>query len=348
MITTQNTHMTIADYCRAMNRKEIIVNRDYQRSDKVWPYTAKSFLIESIVLGFPIPKIYLNSITNLESRETIKEIVDGQQRSRSIYDYYSDKFALSRNLATEEIKGLKYSQLDPEWQSRFISYSLSIDQFLAADPKEVTQIFTRMNSYTVPLNPEEKRHAEYQGSFKWFIYRMSIRYSAALKNMGIFTEKNLVRMQDMKLFTEICHAIEEGVTTTNKESLDNLYKKYDSDRECISIFENRLVRALDIVCSFDFLSGTQLAKPHILYSLVLTVVNSVSPIPNCSKKRLIDLGDLFEVERRLSELAGALNLDSKNVDESLWGEFVDASSSRTNVKMQRLRRIEAFESALSY
>lgn len=347
MITTQNTHMTIADYCQAMNRKEIVVNKDYQRSDKVWPYTAKSFLVESIMLGYPIPKIYLNSITNLETRQTKKEIVDGQQRSRSIHDYYSDKFALSRNLATEEIRGLKYSQLDPKWQSRFISYSLSIDLFLAADPKEVTQIFTRMNSYTVPLNPEEKRHAEYQGDFKWFVYKMSDRYGVALKNMGIFTEKNLVRMQDMKLFTEICHAIEEGVTTTSKTSLNRLYKTYDSGEESISKFENHLVRALDIVCTFQFLAGTQLAKSHILYSLVLAVINSFNPIPNCEKQTFVDLSDLDEVERRLCEMSDALELAGNNFDHSNWREFVYASSSRTNVKTQRQKRISAFESALS-
>ena len=38
-----STNYTVADYCQAMERKEIIVNRDYQRSDKVWPPVARSF-----------------------------------------------------------------------------------------------------------------------------------------------------------------------------------------------------------------------------------------------------------------------------------------------------------------
>jgi hypothetical protein len=84
MITTQPTNMTIAEYCASMDRKEVIVNKNYQRSDQVWPHAARSFLIESILLGFPIPKIYLHSKTDLKTRKTIKEIVDGQQRSRAI------------------------------------------------------------------------------------------------------------------------------------------------------------------------------------------------------------------------------------------------------------------------
>ena len=47
MLAIQPTNMTIAEYCGAMERKDIIVNKTYQRSDKVWPDSARSFLIES-------------------------------------------------------------------------------------------------------------------------------------------------------------------------------------------------------------------------------------------------------------------------------------------------------------
>ena len=50
-MNTVSTNMTIADYCAGMDRREIIVNPDYQRSDKVWPDSAKSYLIESATAG---------------------------------------------------------------------------------------------------------------------------------------------------------------------------------------------------------------------------------------------------------------------------------------------------------
>jgi hypothetical protein len=95
MLAIQPTNMTIAEYCGAMERKDIIVNKTYQRSDKVWPDSARSFLIESVLLGYPVPKIYLHSKTDLKTRRTIKEIVDGQQRSRAIFDFFNDNFNLS-------------------------------------------------------------------------------------------------------------------------------------------------------------------------------------------------------------------------------------------------------------
>jgi len=79
-----STSYTVADYCKDINNGDIVVNRDYQRSDKVWPPAARSYLIESILLGYPIPQLYLYPKTDLKSKKTIREIVDGQQRSQAI------------------------------------------------------------------------------------------------------------------------------------------------------------------------------------------------------------------------------------------------------------------------
>jgi hypothetical protein len=65
-----------------MKSKDIIVNRSYQRSDKVWPPAARSYLVETVLLGYPIPKLSLHQRTDVKSRKVISEIVDGQQRSR--------------------------------------------------------------------------------------------------------------------------------------------------------------------------------------------------------------------------------------------------------------------------
>ena len=78
---------TIAEYCQQMREKSIIVNHDYQRSDKVWPPAARSYLIETILLGFPIPKLSLYQTTDLKTKKTKKEIVNGQQRSQAISDF---------------------------------------------------------------------------------------------------------------------------------------------------------------------------------------------------------------------------------------------------------------------
>ena len=157
------TNFTVAEYCQAMERGEVTVNPEYQRSDKVWPNTAKSFLIETLLLDFPMPKLSLYQKTDLASRKTFREIVDGQQRSKAIFDFFGNAFRLSRTLETEDFRGRRYSDLDEEDQTRFVDYALSADVFVAASPDEIRETFRRMNSYTIPLNPEEQRHAIFKG-----------------------------------------------------------------------------------------------------------------------------------------------------------------------------------------
>jgi hypothetical protein len=216
---TVSTSMTVADYCDAMKRRDITVNRTYQRSDQVWPESAKSYLIETIVLGYPLPKIYLHQITDITSRRTVKEIVDGQQRSLAISDFFNDDFSLSKTLETETLKGQKYSDLNAADKQAFVSFSLSFDLLVSATKENIVEVFRRMNSYTVPLNAEEHRHASYQGRFKWFANRLAKRHSGLFREAGIFTEKQLVRMVDTKLLAEVCDALLNGVRTTTSEYL---------------------------------------------------------------------------------------------------------------------------------
>jgi hypothetical protein len=123
------TTYTIADYCRQMESKNVVVNNEYQRSPKVWPTAARSYLIDTILSGFPIPKLSLYQKTDLRTRITIKEIVDGQQRSRAIRDFFSDTLRIS---GKSRFAGSKYSDLDEADQQRFLDYSLSCDVFVGA------------------------------------------------------------------------------------------------------------------------------------------------------------------------------------------------------------------------
>src|ERR1035438_1261550 len=103
------SNFTVAEYCEQMRGGGIVVNHDYQRSDKVWPPAARSYLIETILLGYPMPKLALHQTTDLKTRRTKKEIVDGQQRSQAIFDFFEDKLRLSGNT---EFARRTYSQLD--------------------------------------------------------------------------------------------------------------------------------------------------------------------------------------------------------------------------------------------
>lgn len=339
------TNYTILDYCEDFKNHKIVVNREYQRSDKVWPPAARSFLIETILLGYPVPKISLYQKIDVTSRQSIKEIIDGQQRTKAIIDFHNNKLQLSRTLEDDDLAGLSYSDLPEDLQGKFLNYSLAVDLYVAATSEEIRETFRRMNSYTVPLNPEEVRHATYQGEFKWFIYSLSRACDPLFKGMGIFTEKSFVRMTDAKLLTEIVHALMNGISTTNKKALDSLYKNYDEEFPHEDEYKTRILRALEIVGRWAALHNGPLTKPHMMYSLLLAITHLIEPIERL--KQTFDLDAPVEIDDdraivALSELADAIESESEE-----FKSFVDASTSKTNVKGHREIRFNTFCSAIA-
>jgi hypothetical protein len=336
------TPFTLADYCAAMKRNEIKVNHDYQRSSDVWPPAAKSFLIETILLGYPMPKLSLFQKTDVKSRKTIKEIVDGQQRSATILDFFDSKLRLGTRAIPSSAAGKTYSELDEELQHKFLNYALSVDLFINATPEDILEVFRRINSYTVPLNAEEKRHSKYQGEFKWFIYRQSRKYSNAFTEMGVFSERQLNRMQDAKLLSEFCHAVFNGIATTKEADLKKLYEDYDKKFAHISDIEKRVKQVIEYLLDLGDLRRGPLMKPYQTYSLMLAISHFYSHVPtltsvykpNKSAKKGLEGHHAIA---NLSKLAAALE-DPDAYRK--YSDFVDAGAERTNVAEQRKTRFQ--------
>ena len=347
-----STNYTVADYCQAMKRKEIVVNRAYQRSDRAWPAVARSFLIETILLNYPIPKFFLFPKTDLKSKKTYREIVDGQQRSRAIFDFYNDQFPLSHSSEIPEAAGRCYSELADEHQQAFLDYALSVDLFVAATPIDIREVFRRINAYTVPLNPEEKRHSIYQGAFKWFIYNLSKAYGQNLNDIGVFTEKQLIRMADAKLFTELTHAVLKGITKTNARSLDALYKDYNSEFPEQQEMERRISNAINFVISLEDIHQSALMKSYNFYTLMLAISHLESPVESLTSlyRRSTDYAYNRDcVVANLTTLAEVLDTDTsydKFYFDDPFKSFVSATVSDTNGAQNRQTRFKWFCKAL--
>jgi hypothetical protein len=343
------SQFTIADYCVGLERNEILVNAEYQRSNKVWPIAARSFLIETILLGYPIPKLFLHQITDIRSRRTYKEIVDGQQRSRAIKDFFDDQLRLSTRAEAGEIAGRVYSELDDDYKQKFLNYALSTDLFVAAQPVEIREVFRRMNSYTVPLNPEEKRHATFQGKFKWFIYQLSKQLDSTFLLTGIFKEKNLVRMADAKLLCEIVHAIVNGITTTNATKLDSLYRRFDTEFDREEELVDRLSWALDFLLDCEEIHNSPLLKPFSAYSLVLAISHISQRIDvfqaYYETREAQGFANRDQILQNLTFLSDVLEDPDAAPDE--MKPFVDSSTSKTNVAKERITRFQMYCRALT-
>jgi hypothetical protein len=265
--------MSVGDYCKALNDDLIIVNDEYQRNTGIWASYARSYFIESILLEYPIPKIFLYSKVDLKTRQSVKEIVDGQQRSHALQNFYNKKFKLSAKIETEELRGKNYNQLSEEFQSSFLSYSLPIDEFRGVQPPEIQESFRRMNASNVPLNDEEQRNAKFQGPFKWFIQRVAQRYSEPLHAVGLFSRRDLVRMTDTRVYSEIVHTVENGFVTTRSPEIDELYKKYNTIFNEEDVYYSYLEVGITSIMQDQTLHEKELLRGYMFQTLALIFID---------------------------------------------------------------------------
>lgn len=76
------------------DEKTLTPNPEFQRRP-VWPMAAKSYFVDSIIRGRPTPNIYIRSKVDLTNRKTIREVVDGQQRIRTLCDRSIRMFSIN-------------------------------------------------------------------------------------------------------------------------------------------------------------------------------------------------------------------------------------------------------------
>jgi hypothetical protein len=343
------TTFTIAEYCQQMREKSIIVNHDYQRSDKVWPPAARSYLIETILLGFPIPKLSLYQTTDLKTKKTKKEIVDGQQRSQVISDFLEGTFRLT---GKGVFGGKLFSQLEEADQQHFVDYALTVDVFVGATADAIRQVFRRMNSYTVPLNPQEKRHATHQGSCKWFIVELVERYSEALKKIGVFGERQLSRMADAGLLSDIVFTLSQGIKHASDRNLDRFYEDNENAFPEEEVLRNRMTAAMDRILTWPDIYGSSLMKSYNFYSLVLAISHALAPIEQGNFNEIYPRNAPIIIDSQfalpnLTQLAAAL--DEPSAYPQLK-EYITACSKATTRFEQRKTRFiwlsRALESTL--
>lgn len=312
---------SLIDLMGMLDRREIIINRDYQRGSGLWPISARSYFIDTILKGYPFPKVYLYQTFNAVTRRPYKELVDGQQRITTIQDFLNDNFAL--NSASKDYAGLRYSDLDEETQTRFLTYQIEHSIILSASRVELLDLFRRINAYTAPLKEAEKRHSTYQGQFKWFIAEMADKYSPLLEEYEILTPKQISRMADSEFISELAVVIRQGIQTKRTSRIDSIYKDFDREFLNEEYYRNIIERFFNVLYGpLSAIQGTYITKSYVIHSLFCAftaiwygfvnsdVVYEEEPDPRLEINfdeaipRLIELADAHEEQDEDGDYAG--------------------------------------------
>lgn len=151
---------TLEDRYSAENFKnQIILDSAFQR-EEVWNRKQNSELIESVLIGLPLPLMYF-----YEDKNANLIVVDGRQRLTAFFKYIDNEYPLSDLKIFKEASGKKFYKLEAILQSKLEDFQLLIEIIKPPTPDTVKfQIFDRVNRGGTPLNNQEMRNALYQGN----------------------------------------------------------------------------------------------------------------------------------------------------------------------------------------
>ena len=260
----ETTTHTVSWFLKRNASGELVLRAPFQRQS-VWSEKQKSFLIDTILKGFPIPELYIQeSVDEFGNEEYI--VVDGQQRLRACIEFEDGRFEIDKQ-DSPEFGGKRFEELSPEQKQIFYGYKFIVRKLPTLSDKGLRDIFTRINRNTVQLNPQELRHATYWGEF--IKCAESIAINRAWTSLGVFTPNDVRRMMNVEFVSELMIAYVYG-PQNKKQNLDKAYAAFEESFEKRAEVERAFRSTISQLAKiFDETGSWRWRKKSDFYSLFL-------------------------------------------------------------------------------
>jgi hypothetical protein len=302
----------------------------------VWNIEKRQLLVDSVLNGYDIPKIYFHELVpakRIGKRIYKYSIIDGKQRLEALWGFIDGKFALDRTfeymddtrigagVLTYADLGAKYPQL----KTRFDSTSLAIVSVRTEDVELIEDMFSRLNE-AVPLNAAEKRNA-LGGPIPPLIRQLSDH--EFFKRCLPFTN---ARYRHFDLACKFLYfEANRGLKPTYKIHLDAFVREFRSEsKERATRIYKASSRILDQM-SREFIGEDDLLRSTgnvVIYYMLFR-----KAIPRVKRERLLEFEEAREVNRELAEK----NLEEASFDllefDRLLQSPNDEASMRTRLKV---------------
>jgi hypothetical protein len=303
-------------------RGEINLNPWYQRRS-VWTNAQKAYLINTIIDGKPIPAVYLRQTVDIEREKTLTEVVDGQQRIRSIIEFRDGQFSVRHPRSGKRVK---FEDLGKE-KEVFLFRQLSVAQLVHASDSDVIDIFGRINSVSKTLNSQEKRNAQFSGEFKQFCLSQASSRVEFWRDFGVFSPTQIARMQEVQFVSDLVNNLLNGLTDFSQAKLNAIYKKYDDEFQYWDKMEIKLDKVFDKIGSLgkSVFVDSIFSREPIFFSLCLLLDGKKS-----IKVRLLS-NSMKEIDGKF----GDPEVDSlRGADAEFYGAI---SATTQRIKQRKIR-----------
>lgn len=328
---------SINDFVEWDAAKQLELNPKFQRRP-VWTDKAKSFLIDTILRGKPIPKVFIRQKINVTTKSSVREVVDGQQRLRTILSFIKDGFVVNKRQNPTH-GGLLFSQLPEEVQAQILSYEVSVDLLINLPDSEILDIFSRLNSYAVVLNEQEKINADHFGPFKVLADRIGHKYYEYWTKQGILTSKQVMRMLEVNMVADLLIAMLEGIKSKKqvKKFYDAYETSFDHDPDLLEERFDSVITAIAKIYP-EGLSDTEFRRPHLYYSLFTAIAHRTHGIPGLPPAPVKGYSSPEAARNsldRVGEVFAATDIDDLSKDEIGFLQDSRRATTDEKVRVQR-------------
>jgi hypothetical protein len=321
--------LIIQELVNLHKNNELDLSPWYQRRS-VWTEPQKAYLINTLFEQKPIPSLYVRHSLDVAAEKSVRQVVDGQQRIRTILEYVDNQFAAKHPERSN--KKVLYKNLSRAEQEKFKFTSLSVGYLLGATDSDVIEIFGRLNSVAKSLNSQERRNAQFSGEFKQFCLSQAALRLPLWRNLSIFTANDIARMYEVQFVSDLALNFLNGLSDYSSEKLDKIYHENDVTFSKQTELNEKFERVFGVVARLNpaAVRDTIFARQPLFFSLCL-VLDSVSGQLNTDK-----------IEKSLHAIDEIFNADpprSKQGDEEASiNEFINACKASTQrIKSRQIR-----------
>jgi len=332
-----STRRSITAFKQAHDQDRLVMKPPFQRNP-VWTDAQRSYLIDTILRGYPIPEIYVQESVD-EKGEEVYTIVDGQQRLRACLEFIEGKFSLSAK-EVPDWADMSFDELKAADKKQIYGYNFIVRQLPNASDDQLRGIFKRLNRNVVALNRQELRHATYWGPFISSMESLSdLEYWSI---SGIFTANDIRRMLDIEFVSELTVAYLHGLPN-KKSTLEKWYETYEKaypDKERVeSCFNSVLGESSKILPK---IAQSRWRRKSDFYSLFLCLADHESDLP-LSKSGRASAG------KRLEKFGKAVDeyLSSGVTQSAMVRKYAKAVEKAASDLGSRQRRGEVLEKLLA-
>ena len=305
---------------------KIDLSPSYQRNF-IWSKKDQSSLIDTILKGYPLPSLFIYVDLNGNY-----EVVDGQQRTRTIFKYYSGDIKNS--------EGTSFKEIDA---SRFLDYRIPVIEISnLQEGDSLNEFYVLINKKGKPLNKPEVDKAEFSDHPFLKIADEALNYQNFI-DLEIFSEATSKRMNDRAFVEELLAYLQFGITD-KKQGVEQAYNLPKEDTETYISLLNTFKSVVDVIYKAQKdapLKNTRYKQKNDFY----TLFNFTYQVKDVSQEVFNYMYKVLLILNKKDD-EGMQFISPSNEESIALREYAFNCVSQSNSKKARLARLSFFRDVL--